>query len=225
MLVGECMSTPVISVAPEASLHEAIDLLKRRRIRRLPVIKDGHLVGIVSERDLLSASPSQATSLSMWELGYLLNQIMVASVMTHPVLSVHVDTPIETAAQLMADRKIGGLPVVDGDRVVGMITETNLFSLFLELLGARVEGARFTALVPDRPGEVAALVEAIGRAGGAIASLGTFVEHEPGKILVTGKVAGLTTEALRVALTPAVAALIDLRDHGPVPSDVVLVGK
>jgi acetoin utilization protein AcuB len=225
MLVGECMSTPVISVTPQTSLHEAMDLMKRHRIRRLPVINEGHLVGIVSERDLLSASPSQATTLSVWELGYLLNQLTVAAVMTHPVLSVHADTPVETAAQLMADRKLGGLPVVRGDVVVGMVTETNLFRLFLELMGARLDGVRFTALVPDQPGQVAALVEAIGRAGGAVVSLGTFVEHEPGKILITGKVTGLAMDALAAILTPVVAALVDLRDHGPVPSDVVLVGS
>lgn len=224
MLVGECMSTPVITVTPQTSLHEAIDLMKRHRIRRLPVLNAGHLVGIVSEKDLLSASPSQATSLSVWELGYLLSQLTVASVMSHPVFSVHEDTPIETAAQVMVDRKIDGLPVVCGDAVVGIVTASNLFKLLVELTGARIDGVRFTALVPDLPGQVATLVEAIGRAGGTVASLSTFVEHEPGMILITGKVIGLATASLVALLTPVVTTLVDLRDHGPVPSDVVLVG-
>ena len=96
-----------------------LNLMKREHIRRTPVVKDGKLVGIVSDKDLLNASPSPATSLSVWELNYLLSKITVSEVMTKNVLTVTEDTPIEEAARIMADNKIGGLPVIRGGHVVG----------------------------------------------------------------------------------------------------------
>ena len=128
--------------------------MKRERIRRTPVVKDGKMVGIVSDKDLLNASPSPATSLSVWEMNYLLSKITVRDVMTKKVLTVTEDTPIEEAARIMADNKIGGLPVMRNDHVVGIITETDLFKIFLELMGAREPGVRGTVLVLDKPGEL-----------------------------------------------------------------------
>ena len=123
MLVGERMSRPPITIGPEMSIHDAVALFKKERIRRAPIIKGGKLVGIVSEKDLLNASPSPATTLSVWEMNYLLSKLTVAEVMTKNVITVAEDTPIEEAARIMADNKIGGLPVVKGTRVVGIITE------------------------------------------------------------------------------------------------------
>ncbi|MCK5429255.1 MAG: CBS domain-containing protein, partial [Anaerolineales bacterium] len=149
MLVGERMSHPVISIQPDMTIVDALDMMRQEHIRRAPVMEAGKLVGIVSETDLLYASPSPATSLSMWELNYLLSKITVKKVMTDSVLTVTDDTPIEDAARIMADNKIGGLPVMrDGD-VVGIITETDLFKIFLELMGARELGVRVTALMHE----------------------------------------------------------------------------
>jgi acetoin utilization protein AcuB len=142
MLVGERMSYPVVSVNPELPINEALTLMRRERIRRTPVIRDGKLVGIISDKDLLNASPSPATSLSIWEMNYLLSKITVRDVMTREVLTVTHDTPIEEAARIMADNKIGGLPVIQDDKVVGIITETDLFKIFLEMMGARETGVR-----------------------------------------------------------------------------------
>ena len=168
MLVGERMSYPVISISPDMPIIDVLNLMKRERIRRTPVIKDGKLVGIVSDKDLLNASPSPATSLSIWELNYLLSKIKVSDVMTKKVLTVTEDTPIEEAARIMADNKIGGLPVMRADQVVGIITETDLFKMFLELMGAREAGVRTTVLVLDQPGQLAKLTGAIARQGGNI---------------------------------------------------------
>ncbi len=142
MLVGERMSHPVIYISPDVPINEALNLMRNEHIRRLPVIKDGTLVGIVTDKDLLNASPSPVTSLSIWELNYLLSKITVKDVMTREVLTVTEDTPIETAARIMADNKIGGLPVMRDDKVVGILTETDLFKIFLELMGAREKGVR-----------------------------------------------------------------------------------
>ncbi|GIK55873.1 MAG: hypothetical protein BroJett015_15360 [Chloroflexota bacterium] len=116
-------------------IGDALQLMQRKHIRRLPVIENGRLVGIVSDKDLLHAAPSDATSLSVWELNYLVSRIQVKDVMTTQVLTIHEDTPVEDAARLMVDNKIGGLPVVNNGNVVGLITETDLFKLLLELMG------------------------------------------------------------------------------------------
>ena len=132
MLVKERMSSPVISVAPDLPIMEALNLMRREGIRRAPVMKSGKLIGIVSEKDLLDASPSDATSLSVWEINYLLSRVPFSDVMTKKVLTLDEDTPIEEAARFMVDNKLGGLPVMRGKNVVGLITETDLFKCFLE---------------------------------------------------------------------------------------------
>lgn len=212
MLVGERMSRPVISVQASLSVPEALDLMRKERIRRLPVVNSrGELVGIVSERDLLHAAPSDATTLSMWEIPYLFSKIQVSEVMTTEVITVSEDTPIETAAWMMTDHKIGGLPVVRGKEVVGMITETDIFKMFLELLGARKPGVRLSVLVPDVPGELAELSQAIYQAGGNIISLGTFQGDSPSSAHLTIKVDGIEPDALRESVEAIVIRIADLR--------------
>jgi acetoin utilization protein AcuB len=134
MLVQDRMSRPVITVTPETPFQEALKLMQAKKIRRLPVVNPaGHLVGIVSERDLLHASPSPATSLSVWELNYLLWRLTVGDIMAEKVVTVNPATPIVEAARLMVEKKIGGLPVVnESNRVVGIITETDIFKAFVE---------------------------------------------------------------------------------------------
>jgi acetoin utilization protein AcuB len=135
MKVCEHMSQPAISVSPTTPVAEASKLLHERRIRRLPVIDNhGVLVGIVSERDLLRVMPSPATTLSVWEIPELLERLLIKDVMTRDVITVTTETPIQDAAQLMVDNKVGGLPVEDeAGRVVGMITETDIFRVFCSL--------------------------------------------------------------------------------------------
>src|SRR3972149_512252 len=111
MLVKERMSRQPILASPDLSISEALNLMKKEKVRRLPVVdKQGHLIGIVSDKDLLHASPSPATSLSVWEITYLLGKIKVEDVMTKKVITVTEDTPVEDAARIMADNKIGGAP-------------------------------------------------------------------------------------------------------------------
>ena len=211
MLVGERMSRPVIPVHPDTTVPEAIELMRREKIRRAPVIHNGELVGIVTERDLTHASASSATTLSIWELNYLLGKIKVGEVMSREVVTVAEDTPIEEAARIMADNKIGGMPVVRDGHVVGMITETNLFKVFLELMGAREKGVRVTALIPEAIGQLAQLTQAIAKAGGNIIALGTFAGEDPSNSLVMCKIAGLEPEKVAALIEPAVLRLIDIR--------------
>ncbi|OIN96987.1 MAG: hypothetical protein COS37_00835 [Anaerolineae bacterium CG03_land_8_20_14_0_80_58_20] len=212
MLVGERMSRPPIVIGPEMSIHDALALFKKERIRRAPVIKGGKLVGIVSDKDLLNASPSPATTLSVWEMNYLLSKLTVTEVMTKQVITVAEDTPIEEAARIMADNKIGGLPVVKGTRVVGIITETDLFKLFIELMGAREKGVRVTALVEDQPGMLAQVTKSITDAGGNFIAFGQFVGEDANSRILTFKINGMSEAQVRKILAPHIKKMWDIRE-------------
>ncbi len=212
MLVKERMSRPVITVNPTMPIQEAQKLMIEERARRFPVVDQrGRLVGIVSERDLLQASPSDATSLSIWEVNYLISKITVDEVMTRKVITITEDTPLEEAARIMADHQIGGLPVVRASEVVGMITETDLFKIFLEMLGAREPGVRIAVLVPNLPGELSKLTKTIFDAGGNIVALGTFLGESSENREVTIKVTGVDGTALVAQIEPLVERVIDFR--------------
>ena len=212
MLVGERMSRPVISITRDMPIHDALALFKKEKIRRAPVLKDGKLIGIISDKDLLNASPSQATSLSVWEMNYMLSKITVKEVMTREVLTVQADTPIEEAARLMADNKIGGVPVMKVDKVVGMITETDLFKIFLELMGARTKGIRVAAIAEDHPGQLAMITKAVADAGGNFISFGQFATEDGKTVIVTFKVAEMKLEDVKKALTKVVVKFVDVRE-------------
>ncbi len=211
MFVGERMSHPVITVSPETPVHDALALFKKENIRRAPVMKNGKLLGIIAERDLLNASPSPVTSLSVWEMHYLMSKVTVKSVMTKKVKTIDVNTPIEEAARIMADMKIGGLPVTRSGRIVGMITETDLFKIFLELMGARIKALRVTALVEDKPGQLAKVTKAIANAGGNFLSFGMFAGPDASTRLITFKVEGMSRDAVSKALTNVVKKFWDIR--------------
>jgi acetoin utilization protein AcuB len=212
MLVGERMSHPIISIAPDMPVHDALDMFKRERIRRAPVVKEGKLIGIVSDKDLLNASPSPASSLSIWEMNYLLSKITISEVMTKKVLTVAEDTPIEEAARIMADNKIGGLPVMRDGHVVGIITETDLFKIFLEFMGAREKGIRVTALIEEKPGQLARITNVISELGGNFIAFGQFTGEDPSNKLVTFKVTGPNKDAVKKAISEVAKEVWDIRE-------------
>jgi acetoin utilization protein AcuB len=211
MFVGERMSRPVISVAPETPVHDALAMFKKEHIRRAPVIKDGKLLGIVTENDLLNASPSRATTLSVWEMNYLMSKVTVRQVMSKKVKSIDVDTPIEEAARLMVDSKIGGMPVTREGKIVGMITETDLFRVLLELMGAREKGVRVSALVDDKPGQLVKISKAITDAGGNFIAFGMFSGPDTSVKLLTFKVAGIKKDDVKKVLDKDVKKFVDIR--------------
>lgn len=211
MLISRRMSSPVITVEPDLPIMQALDLMKKNRIRRMPVVKNGKLVGIISEGDLLNAAPSDATSLSVWELNYLLGKITVGQIMSKDVVTVSGDTPIEEAAYLMDEKKIGGLPVVENGEIVGLITETDLFRIFLELMSARQDGVRVTALVPDVHGELDVLTHAVSEAGGEFLSFGTFAGESSANRIVTFKVQNLDEETVSKTIEPYIEEIVDIR--------------
>lgn len=211
MFVGERMSRPVISVSPEESINDVLAMFRREHIRRAPVMKEGKLVGIISERDLLNASPSSATTLSVWEMNYLISKVRVKDVMTKKVITVDKDTPIEEAARIMADKKIGGLPVTSLDKVVGVITETDLFKVLLELMGARQKATRVTATIIEQPGELAKVTKAIASNGGDFISFGMFSGPDANSRVITFKVQGIKKEKIKEVLGDVVVKFWDIR--------------
>jgi acetoin utilization protein AcuB len=212
MLVGERMTKDPIVIRDDTPIDKALKTMRDNKVRRLPVLnKKGALVGIVSERDLLFASPSPATSLSIYELHYLLSRVTVAAVMTAEVITVTEDTPLEEAARIMSDNRIGGLPVERKGDLVGIITETDLFKIFLELLGAREAGVRLTMLVPDEKGMLAKVTSEITELGGNIVSLGTFLGEEPTNVLLTIKVQDVKEKDLVKAMEPLAMKIVDVR--------------
>ncbi len=189
MLVRDRMSKPPITIRENVSVEEALRLMHSENIRRLPVVdKQGKMMGIVSELDLLKVSPSPATSLSVYEIPYLLAKIKMKDVMTEDVVTVTEDTPLEDAARVMADNKIGGLPVLRDGKVVGMITETDMFKTFLEMLGAREEGVRLSVMVPEEKGTLAKITGKISEMGINIIALSTIMGEDPSTYLLTIRV-------------------------------------
>jgi len=214
MLVHEQMTPNPVTVTHGMPVQEALGLMKERKIRRLLVVDDkGRLVGIVSEKDLLYASPSPSTSLSVYEINYLLSKLTVEKVMTKKVISVAEDTPLEEAARIMADNKIGGLPVLRDGKLAGIITETDVFHALLQLFGGRRSGVRLTVSVPGAKGSVAKFTAAIAEAGGDIVGLG-LKELTEGKSggEITVKVQGLSKDRLVAAVKPVSTAVIDIRE-------------
>jgi len=142
VLVRELMTKPVMIATPQTTLRSAHQLMKEHRIRRLPVLDEGRLVGIITIGDVKEASPSDATSLSIWEINYLWAQLTVEKVMTHHVFTISADAPILDAAELMLQHKISGLPVVDGEgKLVGILTESDIFRMLVM--------SRVRAIVPS----------------------------------------------------------------------------
>jgi len=205
------MTHPVITVGPDVPVMDALEMLRREHIRRAPVVENGKLVGIVSENDLRNASPGQATTLSVWEINYLVSKITVRKVMTKAVISTIEDTPVEEAARIMADHKIGGLPVLRDGKVVGIITETDIFKIMLEMLGARQKAVRVSVLVPNIAGEIASLSKAIFELGGNIIALGTFAGDDPSTSELVFKVSGPDEATLKAVLEPLSLEVRDIR--------------
>jgi acetoin utilization protein AcuB len=184
------MTRHPITVPPDMPVTDALKTMRDENVRRFPVIdgKSGDLVGIVTEKELLYASPSPVTSLSVHEINYLLSRLTVEKVMTTDLVTVTEDTLIEEAARIMVDRNVGALPVMRSGKLVGIITETDLFKTFIELFAARQEGVRLTLLVPEQKGELAVIAQAISELGGNIIALGTFQGEDVTNRLLTIKV-------------------------------------
>ena len=215
MLVGNRMTLDPVTVSPQSNVAFAMTLMREQKIRRLPVLDShGQLVGIVSDRDILQASPSPVTSLAKWEITELLDKLTIDKVMTAAVISIPEDTPLEDAARIMADNKVGGLPVMRGAVLVGIITESDLFKVLLQLLGGRRPGVRISVATPGDKGTVARITAAIFAAGGNIVGFGISEREDSNDSdwVITLKVQEISKDRLVEVIGPVVKGILDVRE-------------
>jgi len=186
MIVAKRMMRNPVFVDENDSMKKAMDILKEREIRHLPVLKGGDkLVGILTETDIKQASPSPATALEIREIYYLLDKVKVKQIMTRRVFTVSSNASIEEAALIMREKKIGCLPVVDGGRLVGILTETDILDAFLDSMGVNGPGYRVELALPNRPGMLFEVVKLLKDFDANIVSVATASHDDPGmKILI-----------------------------------------
>ena len=201
MLVKDRMTPDPVTIVPDTSYSEAFSIIRENAFRHLPVVdKKGKLIGIVAEADLLHASPSSATSLSIYEMNYLLAKLQVQKVMSSPPVTVPEDAPLEEAARVMVEKKIGCLPVMRNGELVGVITETDIFESFVEVLGGGEASLRVTVRAPDVRGELARVAGVIAGLGGNICSVARFGSDDPEYCYITFRLEGVDEEVLVSAL-------------------------
>ncbi len=180
MFVSKWMSTKVITVDKNESLGTALRLMKENRIRRLPVVSGGKLVGIVSDRDLKGALPSKATALDVWELHGLIDKLKVEDIMTKNVITTTPDATIERVALTMMEKKIEGIPVLDAEgALVGIVTEGDVFRALIEVTGVRRKSTRISLPIPDKPGSIMGVADMVRAKGGRIFSILTTQAKAP----------------------------------------------
>jgi acetoin utilization protein AcuB len=180
MLVKNWMSKEVVTVNADDSMQNAIYILQEQNIKMLPVMDDGNLVGIITDRDLKKASPSDATTLDMHELLFLISKIKVKDLMKKPVYTVPPDYTVEEAAALLLEKKISGLPVVDeNNRLIGIITRSDLFRVIISLSGLGKKGIQFAIRIKDMPGTIKEVRELIHEYGARTAGILSSSDNAP----------------------------------------------
>ncbi len=206
MLVRDHMTPDPVTITPQNNIADAFVLLRENKIRRLPVVDKGKLVGIMTERDLREVSPSPATSLSIFEINYLLSKMTIdKAIKRQKLITIKPDAYLEEAALLMREHNIGALPVVENDKLVGIITESNIFDAFIEIMGLDEPGTRLNLKVEDKPGTLAKIVDTIYKNNGDISHIAVFHKgmlviqlrnEEAGRIVDDLAKQGLTVESV-----------------------------
>ncbi|MBI1865505.1 MAG: CBS domain-containing protein [Nitrospirae bacterium] len=181
MYVRRYMTSPAVTIDENATLTEAIHSLKEHGVRRLPVVRKGKLVGILSDRDIKEYCPTKATSLDVWEVHHVLAKVAVREAMTGDPVTIRPDAPIEDAARVLHEKGIGALPVVDAKgSLVGILTEHDVFGALVALTGARRgKTTRLHLTIPDRPGTIREVADVIRAHGGRLVSILTSYEGIP----------------------------------------------
>jgi acetoin utilization protein AcuB len=201
MLVKEWMTKDPVTITDETSMMKAIHIMKERRFRRLPVLHEGKLVGLVTDRDLKEASPSKATTLDVHELYYLLAELQIKEIMTRNPLAVSPEDTVEHAAQLMLEKTISGLPVVDETGyLVGIITQSDVFKAFMHITGVDLGGVQFALRLEDRPGLIKDVVDLLrGKGARFVSLLSSYATAREGYRDVYVRVKNLTPDAVQAA--------------------------
>lgn len=189
MSVKDFMTRKVVYISPDTTIAHAADLMREQNLHRLPVIENDKLVGLVTEGTIAEASPSKATSLSIYEMNYLLNKTKVKDVMIKDVITVSGYASLEDAVYLMYRNKVGILPVVDNDQLYGVITDRDIFSAFLKVSGYGEEGVRVRFLVDNNVGELEKIIRLISERGYNIIST-VQLQTKTGNVVIEVQIEG-----------------------------------
>ncbi|MHB1404287.1 MAG: CBS and ACT domain-containing protein [Desulfitobacteriaceae bacterium] len=200
MFVRQLMTTDLITVAPTDTIADTMALMREKKIHRLPVVENGKIVGLVTEGDLREVSPSPATTLSIFELNYLVAKTTIREIAIKHVITCSPDARIEDVALVMRNHKIGGLPVVEDGRMVGIITETDVLDAFLNILGLRSPGDRIVIETTDKVGVMCDVAATTKEFGVNIASLAIYHPGED-RIKMLLRLSGERVEEVEEALT------------------------
>ena len=213
LLVKDRMSKSPITIKRDDSFQTALNLLRQGGVRHLPVLEGKKLVGILTDRDLRQASPSPATSLSIYEIKYLLNKIVVEDLMVKDVITVPPATTIESAAKLLYEHKIGALPVVDEkEELLGIITETDILETFVETTGLGKPSSRIEVEMEDKPGALAKVAQLIKIHDVNIISVMTIPATTKTKRIVVFRLATTNPSAVRNEIEGAGYAVLSVAD-------------
>lgn len=213
MKVCDFMSKNLIYVSPDTSVTDAKALMTKEKINKLPVVdKSNKLVGIVTKNDLQKAGPSSASTLDIYELGYLLSKLKVEKIMVKKVKTVDSEEVIEEAARIMADEKIGCLPVMKNGILSGIITETDIFKAFVNMFGTRYPGTRVIVEFADKPGELAKIAAAVAAKNGNIVSAVTADGSDVAKRIMTMKIGNLDKATVESIIRSVDVKLLDIRE-------------
>jgi acetoin utilization protein AcuB len=165
MFVADWMTKQVVTIGPDESISHAMHLMKERKIKHLPVVRGGEVIGVISDRDIKAFAPSKATSLDVYEINYLLAKAVVKDAMGAKLTTTTPDTPVEEAALVMLDGDIGCLPVLEGAVLVGIISDRDIFRSLVDITGVRHGGHRVCVTVADSPGTIRELADIVRGAG------------------------------------------------------------
>lgn len=191
MFVYDWMTKKVFTVGPDDCISDALKLMKEKKIRHLPVVKGDTLKGIISDRDIKEFTPSSATTLDVYELHYLLAKTRIKEIMQDKVFTTSSDTPIEEAALVLYDEGIGCLPVVDKGKLVGIISDKDIFRALIDITGVRHGGFRLSVTIEDRSGSIKEIADMIRRYGFTLQSILTSYEGvRPGYRKIVIRAAG-----------------------------------
>ncbi|MDH5203674.1 MAG: CBS and ACT domain-containing protein [Nitrospirota bacterium] len=177
MFVSNWMTKNVFAVTPDDSISDAVRMMKENGIKHLPVVEGDRVRGILSDRDIKEFTPSKATTLDIYELHYLLAKTKIKEVMKKQVITTTPDAPIEEAAMIMYDQNIGCLPVVENERLVGIISDKDIFRALVDITGIRRGGHRINIVVEDRPGSIKEVADTVRNYGFMLQSILTSYER------------------------------------------------
>lgn len=212
MLVKNSMTANPVTVDTKTSLPDIADLMREKQIRRVPVLDGKRLVGIVSDHDVMAAMPSPATTLSRWEMNTLLERLRAEEIMTSPVFVTTPNCPLEETARFLLEKKIGALPVMEEDTLVGILTESDIFRTFVAMLsGGEEPGLRFELRADRHRGLLSELAAIVNNNGGRIIALATLNEEDGLHKRVLVKEEGGDAQAITAGLEAVDIDVLDVR--------------